>query len=1696
MEIIVRLLSMLLSASLMLSASVTALGAPAGAAVPTASAALEAAPGLESEAVSSDDEPGLEVDEEEGPATFTNETDQPEAAANAAAATGEIKATLRLDHTQALEALQNHAVRATLSAGGQAVGSVNLWDGSVQAVGRSPASIQLKNADGGEDASGWPRYITLTIRDLPQGNYTLAFSGLGYKAFSCPATLQGHSQHLVLGTGDATFTLGDFNGDGKVDDTDRSMLSQRLATGDPAQLPTYDLDGDGAVGLADLVYVTRNIGAQGDAQVYSTAVLAPPVDMAALQSGGAVATSGALADIFRDNGLGVTLSAAGTSLQLPISFGSTPVEMEQIAITTPEDSGFETGQALVELADGSTRTLPIDAAAPAGVLPTTRTQGLRTITLDLGSRVAVKKITITVNKTEEGFVSIETIQFLQDIVPENPTAPNRQVKGLTAAAGHEKVSLKWREVPNVTGYKVEYWPDGSESARQSRTTTLPSLQVAGLDNLKKYWFQVTPTAPGWEGDPCEAVSATPQPAQKPAAPDMVTVTELEGALGISWKQAKSATYYEVYYKEKNSSGDYRQVGGSLSATSASISSLKNGTAYLVYVVAGNDVGKSGPSRISEGTPKAVAYDPPAGLPTSGLLDSSRIQGIRLAAPSNYAKNEYTADKPFDPANMIDGDYRTHWTAANWYGNEHVITTFKEPVNLQAVLWSPRLDGNYPKYLRAYSVQVWYEGEDLAGPGHLLTPDPARGGQDLNGGTAGGDVHTWPNIPNKSTIPTMKFAILPFGPARDVVQISVAVEQDAYNLVSCSELHFMEYDPSHCLPDEIGALFSNDLHTQLRSGVTAQAVAQLRARLNSDERFYYLDTNTLKDELDLAEELLKGSTTGVVVDGVKARSASADNQKYRQSGSELQPLGVAAKANQEVTVYASGIPSGGTLKVYASQYNAEASTWRSEIGALQNGRNTLLVPKIGSQSTDRGGSLYFTYTGTDPHLVKMHVRRATDVPVLELQDWYSLSEAARKKAINDYVTELGAYITKAGITEGNKGTNCLNVTEISTPTMLLSLPALAVKNSAPANALADRLYQSVLAWEDVAAICNTTQGIDKTYQQNDMQTRQNIRCMQMFSGAFMYATGNHIGVGYASCAGLCGGAPIAKLPAGATGNSLFGWGIAHEIGHNMDKLGKAEITNNIYALMVQTYDGRQGTLPSRLETSGKYPAIFNKAAQGLPGASNDVFVQLGMYWQLHLAYDDQAPLDFYNQFFKAWKAGTYTAGLSGLSYDEQVALTAAGVAGKDLTEFFTRWGMSLSESVKAKLQAYPAETRAIWYLNDQSRRDRLAGVGAPTGSFTATAGLKPGSDTEIVVSITPPAASHIQGYEILRDGRPIAFVPHTDGGVSYTDHIGSGNHLAFTYTVKAYSTLGSQVGSASAGQVRVAYDKTVPASDYTISRSGTTVTFTLKSETSISGLKITGSSRPASGAYTVTVTQADGQAAKAKEGAFSAGNQAADDKNCYLTYFNKPGAASTDARIWTYDAKTVTVTGVPASVASSDIQLISYAGDDVALLEDEGGFMGRLAAPYRYGDGAGEVVPAGTLVILGTYRGDPVFNTLRVKGKFTKTQAIVAGNGAEQVTITEEVRDLDGYTLMLADIPEDKQVSDISNGLFLFVPNVQREAELQDATHCDGVNLLPSQIMVEMTRKDQATGGGGQRVTAQTLWANSPGGDDLPTIVLN
>ena len=109
-------------------------------------------------------------------------------------------------------------------------------------------------------------------------------------------TLDGYSKHLVVGTGDGTFSLGDVNGDQKVDALDLTALDAKLnQTLSASDLAVFDLSGDGKVDITDLTYVNRNAGNSGQAWVLDTAAIVP----AQLDAAGLSLTGGDGAEIGR-----------------------------------------------------------------------------------------------------------------------------------------------------------------------------------------------------------------------------------------------------------------------------------------------------------------------------------------------------------------------------------------------------------------------------------------------------------------------------------------------------------------------------------------------------------------------------------------------------------------------------------------------------------------------------------------------------------------------------------------------------------------------------------------------------------------------------------------------------------------------------------------------------------------------------------------------------------------------------------------------------------------------------------------------------------------------------------------------------------------------------------------------------------------------------------------------------------------------------------------------------------------------------------------------------------------------------------------------------------------------------------------------------------------------------------------------------
>ena len=1577
---------------------------------------------------------------------------QPARAADGGAAlTGSIGLTIRFDLPQTPQAVEERDLTLTVSSGEKAVAVPlsggapvrNDFGASVAAAAKNTEGVELTN----ENRLG---YYEAIVSGLAAGStYDVTVTGTGYAPYSTQITLEGYSRHLIIGTGDGSFALGDVNGDGVVDQEDLSHIDQHLGQQDSR----YDLNGDGQVDVTDLSYVNFLVDAAGEASALETAaIVLPQVDTAHLT------LSGSAADLFSGEDSVTLTPKPGQDLVIPITFDSA-VEMSALSLTAPEGAGAPlAGSVEVESEDGAVQSLPFDVSAPEGFYAIGPADGERVVTVSLGRRVAVKKITIQVTQVagqsgeKPAFATVTQIEFLKDIVPENPQSQMGRISGLTAKAGDKKVDLAWNAARNVTGYIVAYGVSAG-SLTQTVEVNNSRASISGLENLTEYFFQVTAVSGDWRGEPSQVVSATPEPASVPGAPSNIRVESGDQVLRLSWGKAKDASFYQVFFREAGTQA-FTRFGGNLSSTSAVITGLTNGTTYEVAVKAGNGMGVGPYSATAQGTPEREIIELPE-LPADGRIPSSEISSIVLANPNNVDRSRCPS---FATGHLIDSDAATYWIARVWWESSEITYTFSQPQDMNYLILVPYLGGGHKNAIKNYSITA----KDAEG--NVLTSGSYRA----------------------SAMTAQNYLVLPFPAVKGVKSLTVGLAEWEGNgsRVSVSEAAFYQSDS---LPEDIAALFANDSFTKLRGGVTGAEIDALESRL-SEKSSFYLDVDLLRDELSLARSLLAGQNAlGVVSDGFQSRSSTLD-AAYGQSASDLQPLGVSVAVpnavqagttpSTTVAIYAE-LPGDAPVYIVPTQFYGESGIWRGAAIQLTRGRNYLSIPQIGSLTDERGGVLYLTYAGSNPGAIRLQIRGGANVvpiPVLELSGWYDLPEDQRRTVISAYVEELERHAASLG--SGNLTRNVRNATEISTPSVLLSLPADQVLAGlqgvgSSREAMAEAMYQNVLAWEEELFVANKVQGIIAsdaalTGYRYPMTTRQNIRYMRMFPGAFMYAAGNHIGIEYGSAAGLTRGRPSAQTGQGSA-NGLFGWGIAHEIGHNMDKLGRAEITNNIYALAIQAWVGGSMELNTRLTNSNIWQGVYDKVSVGRPGAAGSVFVQLGMYWQLHLAYDGaEEPLAFYNAFFRKWKSGEF----SSYSYDDRVALIASSVAERNLSEFFTRWGMTLGDEAAREMAKWEPETRALWYFNDSSRSYRLAGGAANAGVTALSASV---TESNVTLTITNTDAESILGYEVRRSGRAIGFTT----GDTYTDSLGAANNLTYAYSVVPVDKLGNRGSETPAEAVRVAYDKTIDQSLYTANRNTDTGvwTFTMNGgAVAVTGIKVVG--EDLAGSYTVRVKASASDPAwiTAKEGSLSGATT--------VDYFTKPGADAGDTRIWTYDAVVIEIEGIPANAV---VSLLDYPGDRVDFYQ--GATVGLLAEKYVYDGGE---IPAGTLVVLGTYRGDPVFNTVEVEARYS-----TAGEAAEDAPIVE--RPMNGYALLLAELPADGQVSDISDGVFLFVPDMEAEKRLNSAS---GVTqTYPTEICLRLYRTDNPYGNEdpdravNRRVTSETLWIAFPEEGTLPQVSL-
>lgn len=1597
----------------------------------------------------------------------------------------------------------------------------------------------LTLAPAGEEA---PSRSSVRFEELPAGQYTLTVQGSGFAAYTQTLTVENLLYSVQLTTGaqavqpqgtahPGVLQIGDVDGSGTVEEVDATALVDAIEAGTTGTV--CDLNGDGTVDLIDLQMLAVTLA--DPAPVLSTIYTKIPESLTVpVREEGTQIAAGSLEGLV-DGSAAVTLqpvSEAPISEENPVALSfdfaqpETPVAMGGLVLQTPAGTtGAVTGGTLVVIdEDGVEHTFDLGGAAARLARSGASLQADGSIVIDFGSQIAVKKVTIKITAVQGGgsLAEITKVEFVNDMESRIPAPEMNIPANLRAEAGSQTFTLTWDAQVNVTGYEVRIaLGDVTETvATTANSLTVTTFGGEKLQNNTTYTVQVQSLNGQWRSGYGEAVTVTPKADKLPAAPDALTLTGRFQRIDASWKAMKDTDSYNLYYR-KAGEESFQKVEG-LSRNSYTIQNLENNTRYEVYVTGVNELGE-GPASLT--STASTANVNPVKLPAYKLINTPGDAGQASAHILSVTHEAgYMKDSPLDSGKTawgaVDNDY------TSWYGLDDWDDGAVYPDNggLRVTF-----DGQYT--IGTISLA---QIEDRGAYGNVRLFARGADGKEtqLSGVT----------IVKRSDGSRSYYTIkIPGGVTTDYLRVCVGYTY-ANTPVSIAEIRFYTYDS---LEDDILALYADDLHVTLRPDVTEDTLNALQARLDtpdevSGERNPEYDT--LQRELDNARGLLDASLQDTVT--VHTTITSKRDSHLGFTGlNAWQPLGVTAKAGDQIVVYvgSNNVATGSNawLQLVATQYNSESGQLASQPIQLKVGRNEITIPELVTFDAEHGGPLYVQFTGTNTaDQYSVRVSGGQDIPVLDL---YGITDAdQRRERVTAYLAELKAAAdsleSRHGEYQGDSAyapeTCILNTTDVLLDQMMLSVPVtqlLAGLGSGSDAEQADRLLASLDAMDQMMVLFYQHKGLTNLPGAGDKNRlpsqHLNIRYMRMFAGAFMYAAGNHIGIGWESVPGLAQGSPI-TLNADGTYQSgdYFGWGIAHEIGHNINQgsYAVAEVTNNYFSQISQTHDGMRFG----------YDAIYQKVTSGTTGAAGDVFTQLGMYWQLHLAYDTGYEYQIYTSYDELFQSrfyarvDTYARNTAQAPAPGGVKLTlggdanqnfmrlAAAAAQKDLTDFFTHWGLAPDETTAAYLAQFAPETRAIYYFQDSARNygfthnasTSFAGQDVLTDATAATVDEKTPNQVNLTLE-TNAADGLLLGYEIARityeNGQAhtqvVGFT--TDG--HYTDTVTTVNNRTVAYQITAIDNFLNRSATRTLPAVKIShkgnYDKslwtvttnmtseadTVPGADeqdpcepapvsaisqvidndknttYTGTASGEAViTLNFHKTLAVTGFQYTVTSgTPIAGyelQYTVDGTQWQ---------TLATGTFAGDTVN--TVYF-----PDRDGNPWltTYDATQLrlVVKGAAGSAVSiSELDVLGPTGDDVELLENG---IGTLAKDYTYADG--ETIPAGSLVFTGRYKGNPAYNVVLL---YDQDGAVVGGLDAEGNTVAHQI--------ILAPDPENGLLGEVSEGYWVYW--IEPDA-LQGMT-------MPRTVRAELYRVDNATTNEGQRLTSDTLEVAVPA--TLPAITV-
>lgn len=1525
----------------------------------------------------------------------------------------------------------------------------------------------------------------------------------------------------------------------------------------------YDLNSDNVVNLLDLQLFSAYYSTNPKENILSTIETSVPSSIVQSNLGENVEIkSGSLEQVLdqetQESVQLATKEAISEENPLEVSFilgkADTAVPLEGISIQSGAvENQISGGSILIETQDGVKEEYTITREVGRGILASeTKTAVLHddgSISIDFGGQIAVKKVTIkvTATATKNGnLVEISKVEFVNDMENKIPAPELNIPSNLQAKAGNKEFTLNWLKGNNITGYEVSVRTENGKEevySTSKNTITIAQYNKDKLKNKTTYFVKVRSVNGSWKSPFSEEISVVPRTDEKPKAPDNLVVKGSYKTLDLSWKQMDDTDSYNVYYK-KDSETSFIKMSG-INTNSYQLTNLEDQTKYQVYVTGVNELGEGAKSLTASAK---TTSNEPVKMPMYHLINLPNANGelsqhIKSASVGSGKMVNSALDAQGNSAlGLFDNDFNSYletgtWDIGGWNNNANagIHVTFDNVYQIdEIVVAEPREISDYPY------VRIYYKDEQGKMQSTRRMEFETQNITQENG-------RRYYRIKLPSPIHTSEVIV---GLGRYVTSSPS---------ITIAEMRFYSYDS---LEDDISNLYEDDLHLQLKDSVEESWLKNLQNRLDTtDNGEYHPDRNLLQKELDTAKSLFEDFEKLYDVTEVNTNITAKKDGHLGFSGlNAWQPLGVSASANEKIVVYVGGkgkkTGQNVNLQLVATQQHAESSNLSKVVATLKTGRNEITIPELTSTDVERGGALYVQYTGNDSkEELAVRVMNGTKIPVLNL---YGVTdEKERQNKINAYMEEVKAHTKQLktlhrkqkvfslfSLFQGyDEKTSIVNTTDIMLDQMMISIPASQVV--AGTNGDADTLASSLQAMDEMMILFYQQKGLTNSFSEKDLSNKLNvknslpsqhlnIRYMKMFAGAFMYAAGNHIGIEWNETIGMVNTTSVQADKDGRwLSGQYFGWGIAHEIGHNINqgKYAIAEVTNNYFSLIAQAKDTNDSV---RFD----YEKVYDRVTSNVKSRSEDVFTQLAMYWQLHLAYDRYYNYklfdnyeDIYNHVFFA-RIDSFVRDTSKAPSPNEIALTlgndkdqnfmrlASAAAEKDLSEFFMRWGLIPDDTTKAYIEQFEKEMRAIYYVNDEARVYEMEHENADNflNKNIVYADIKEQNRNKVSLELGVDNADKntLLGYEITRilteNGESKEEVVGFTTQDIYEDTINSISNRSVSYKVVAIDKKLNRSAPIMTKTIKVEGDgsytkenwnietnliseldlenpadsndpcapEKIPASYMMIDDKKDTVYIGKTKETpyitiDLGKVETINALRFINGQSVDDIAAYKIEVSKDNKTYTTLNNKKLkDEKGVVTMYFNN----GEDPWVTSYDASYIRITlnGYKnKEVSLGEIDVLGPTGDNIEFHTVDGTTaIGILSKDFIYQekDETQEEmkIPAGSIVFTGEYKGNPAYNVVLL---YDENAQIIGGSDTEG--------NLNAEQIILAPNPGNGLLGETESGKWIYWIDRQYAAK------------LPNKVRAELYRVDNALTNEGQRLVSDTLFVEIP--EKLPEISL-